>query len=312
MYRLRLTPTRTSGALLGELYDLCAGLNKQDVVIATTTESGFGLGLLRMLGILRRPVVALHCGIVNYELVRRRRIVNGMVLKRTWTQLFGEGELEPALEMFGVPKDRIEVNQFGVDTDFWVPTDEEEEYMLSVGNDLRRDYDLLLMTARASGKKMVIVTKRDLGGELPPNVRLIRGGWHEHAVTDAELRTLYQRARLVVIPLRDSPQPSGQSVCLQAMACGKPVVLTHTRGLWSPATMVDGENVLFVPPGDREALGGAIDRLWADGAMRRAMGRRARESAAAHGGIDRFADRLEILCRRALEAEAFPVRATAP
>lgn len=311
LYRLRLTPTRTSGALLGELYDLCACLNEKDVVVATTTESGFGLGVLRTLGILRRPVVALHCGIANYELARRRRRINGMVLKRTWTQLFGEGELEPTLQMFGVPRDRIEVNQFGVDTDFWVPAGEEEEYVLSVGNDLRRDYELLLRTARESDKKMVIVTKRELGDELPPNVQLIRGGWHENMVTDADLRTLYQRARVVVVPLRDTPQPSGQSVCLQAMACAKPVVLTRTRGLWSPTTVVNGQNVLLVPPGDREALGGAIDRLWADAATRGEMGRRARETALTDGSIERFADRLELFCRHALEAESASVRVAA-
>ena len=48
-----------------------------------------------------------------------------------------------------------------------------------------------------------------------------------------KIRELYQDA-FAIIPLKDVFQPSGYSVTLQAMACGKPVVLTKTKGLWAP------------------------------------------------------------------------------
>ena len=43
-------------------------------------------------------------------------------------------------------------------------------------------------------------------------------------------------------------QPSGYSVTLQAMACGKPVILTKTRGLWAPEIFVNFKNCILVNP----------------------------------------------------------------
>ena len=37
---------------------------------------------------------------------------------------------------------------------------------------------------------------------------------------------------MTIIPLKNSIQPSGQSVALQSMACGTPVVITETFGFW--------------------------------------------------------------------------------
>src|SRR5262249_40268099 len=81
------------------------------------------------------------------------------------------------------------------------------------------------------------------------------------SMSDDDIRRLYNRARAVIVPLKDVYQPSGYSVTLQVMSCGRPVVLTKTRGLWAPEHFVDGENCLLVPPGDAAALGAAIGRL---------------------------------------------------
>ena len=45
--------------------------------------------------------------------------------------------------------------------------------------------------------------------------------------------------------LKNVFQPSGYSVTLQAMACGKPVILTKTRGLWAPEIFVNFKNCIF-------------------------------------------------------------------
>ena len=109
---------------------------------------------------------------------------------------------------------------------------------------------------------------------------------------------------MVVIPLKNSPQPSGQSVCLQAMACGKVVILTRTDGLWSNETMRDSENVKFVPPGDKKALMDAIKQLVRDSWQRNKVGNSARETACLEGKITAFAGRLEAFCHQALVLES--------
>ncbi len=76
----------------------------------------------------------------------------------------------------------------------------------------------------------------------------------EEILSDEELRDIYRGAKCVVIPPIDSLQPSGQSVCLQAMACGKAVIPTKTSGLWSETFMRYGSTILFVPPGEKDIL----------------------------------------------------------
>ena len=78
----------------------------------------------------------------------------------------------------------------------------------------------------------------------------------------AQLRGLYRAARFVVIPLQDVDQPSGQSAALQAMACGKAVILTRTRGLWEAAYMRHMETCYLVDPGDVDNLRNGIEYLW--------------------------------------------------
>jgi glycosyltransferase involved in cell wall biosynthesis len=51
----------------------------------------------------------------------------------------------------------------------------------------------------------------------------------------------------------------------QALACGTPLVTANTRG--ARELLVDGESALLVPPGDAEALAGAVRRLAADPAL---------------------------------------------
>lgn len=298
LYRLHLMPSKTNASLVRQLRSLLPTINSCDAVVATASGPAYGLALLAACQQLRIPLIAIHCGIANHPLRPRRRMINSLLLRRSWTMLYGEGEVEPVKRMFSVAKDRVRVNQFGVDTNFWRPDWHlKGDYILAVGNDIRRDYALLLQLARRMGERFVVVTRQNLG-ELPPNVEQIRGDWHSQALSDAGLRKLYQEAMLVVTPLQDSVQPSGQSVCLQAMACGKPVVLTKTSGLWSQEIMRDGENVFLVPPGDLEALHQAVSQLIASPEVRENLGKNARCTVCDKADISLFASRLEALAEQ--------------
>jgi glycosyltransferase involved in cell wall biosynthesis len=83
---------------------------------------------------------------------------------------------------------------------------------------------------------------------------------------------------------------------IEGLAVGTPVIATGVGGVAEIVT--DGENGLLVPPGDPEALAGAIRRFFADEALQERLRATARESVA------RFApgpvyDRLEALLREA-------------
>ena len=93
----------------------------------------------------------------------------------------------------------------------------------------------------------------------------------------------------MVVPVKDVPQPSGQSVTLQAMATGRAVVLSRTRGLWAPAELRDGGNVMLVPPADPVELAHTVNLLLDDRARATALGEAAQgeRPARCHDGAIR-------------------------
>jgi glycosyltransferase involved in cell wall biosynthesis len=295
LYKLHLTPSKTNAPLVKQLQLLLPALNSCDVAVATASGPAYGLALLSAFGQLRVPLIAIHCGIANHSLKVHRRIINSRLLRRSWNMIYGEGEEEPIRHMYRLPSERLRVNQFGVDTKFWRPcSSPNQDYILAVGNDVRRDYQLLLQLALKIPKRILVVSRQNLG-ELPENVTQIQGDWHAQTLSDEGLRGFYQEAALVVTPLIDSVQPAGQSVCLQAMACGKPVVLTETRGLWSRAMMRDRYNVLLVPPHDIDALHQAIAQLLSSPEECKRLGENGIKTTCEQANIALFASRIHAL-----------------
>ena len=169
---------------------------------------------------------------------------------------------------------------FGVDTAFWAPSDESVgEYVLAVGSDPCRDFDTLIRACPYPLKIMTRAPNR-INVLIPDNVSFIQGDL-------ATLQSLYARARLTIMPLKDTLQPSGQTTILQAMSMERPVIITRTRGVWTDK-LVDGENCIIVPPGDPDALREAICRLYEDPEHAAAIGQRARLTVVEHFTVAHF------------------------
>jgi glycosyltransferase involved in cell wall biosynthesis len=94
-------------------------------------------------------------------------------------------------------------------------------------------------------------------------------------VAQNDLVALYHAADLCVVP--SILYESFSYTCLQAMACGRPVVATTMGGI--PEVVIDGETGLLVPPGDAVALAAVLGRLIGDATLRRRLGRAGRERA---------------------------------
>ncbi|MCB1772207.1 MAG: glycosyltransferase family 4 protein [Gammaproteobacteria bacterium] len=156
------------------------------------------------------------------------------------------------------------------------PQRDDGAYVFSAGRSLR-DYQTLLEAAKLTDLPFAILftstadwaahgTFVDIR-DLPPNVRLVaddggKAGW---------LRGL-KEARIVAIPTRpESICASGIGTCLDAMALGKPVVIT--RGPGADDVLTDGQ-ACFVPPRDAQALASTLEKLWHDDARRREIASR--------------------------------------
>jgi len=166
------------------------------------------------------------------------------------------------------------------------------------GGDSLRDYATLIRAARDVPAAVTIATRlgrrRFDSLDVPPNVRM--GPLPPHRFIE-EMR----RARVVVAPLQPTTdRSSGQTTYVNAMAMGKPVVVTDCLGVRD--YIEDGDTGVVVPPADAEALGRAL--RWAvdpttRGEVRR-MGARAGEVARARFRPQDYVARLVEIAREAL------------
>jgi glycosyltransferase involved in cell wall biosynthesis len=297
-----LLPPHLAAAPLRDTRPLLSILGRADVVVATTTGTAMALASWRAAGLLRRPLVGIVAGLVNHPWKRLRRATTLLLLQRMHAVLYGAGELHVVLERAPELAGRVHVNPFGVDLRFWTASDAgARDGVLAIGTDGHRDWDTLVRAARDIPAPVRIFTSHRRPAALPENVTWASADWHRPVLSDPEVRDLYRGSAAVVVPVRDVPQPSGQSVSLQAMACSRPVVLSRTRGLWAPETLHDGGDVVLVPPGDAAALAGAVRALLDDPGRASAIGIAARAHVERHAPIQAFADRLLRICHGAVE-----------
>lgn len=182
-------------------------------------------------------------------------------------------QVEPLSQAVGRTGPPVQFVQFGVDHRFFhaqpYPT---RPLVVSIGGDRDRDPRTLfaaLERVRAARPEAEVVVQS--ASDLPPpdGVRKVRHLSH------LELRDLYGRASALVVATRPNLHVSGATVGMEAMATGRPVVMTRTPG--TEDYFRDGRTALLAPPGDAAGLAEHVLALLADPPAAAALGRAARE-----------------------------------
>ncbi len=207
----------------------------------------------------------------------------------TWSSV----QRDYAIEHLGISSQKIYLVKHFVDQLFFRPRERQADMICSAGAEMR-DYPTLLRALAGMDVRCHIasdhvrVDRFGFGRRLSadrfarlagPNVTIGRK-------TPMDLRELYARSRFVVVPLCSSDTDNGINVILEAMAMGKPVICSRTRG--QVDVIQEGVTGLFVPVGDSEALQVAIGSLWNDPERAREMGRAARAYVEQHHTLDKF------------------------
>ena len=164
----------------------------------------------------------------------------------------GRGEYDLAKNLFPNYVDKFYFIPFGLNLKFWNDLKDEntikEDYVLFVGSDGNRDYKKLISIVNENPNlKFVLVTNQVSSSDfIHNNYTLHQGSWDNQALSDKELKKIYQSAIFTILPLKESIQPSGQSVCLQSMSVGTPVMISKTAGFWDISNFKNYENIIFV------------------------------------------------------------------
>jgi len=283
----------TGGDLASPLAHLRVA-NRADVVVATIDRLGVPLTLLARARLLRSPLVYVSVGLPE-RLARLHGRVRAFHLSALRSVdvfvAYGAAEAEAIRDALA-PECPAPVHfvPFGVDPGPYEPAPgvERDIDVVSIGADPHRDHALLLrLAARHLDRRFhLVVTEvaaRELG-PVPGNVEV------ESDVPFDRVRDLLAGARAVALPVRDNSYSGGTTVLLQAMASGRPVVVSATAAIATGYGLRDGVNCRLVPPGDEEAFGAALAGLLQDEAEAGTLGGRARAHVAAELTWRRYAD----------------------
>jgi glycosyltransferase involved in cell wall biosynthesis len=111
-----------------------------------------------------------------------------------------------------------------------------------------------------------------------------------------ELRELYRSADIIVISLLENRYSAGLTVLMEAIACGKPVIMTENIGL--TVEFIEKGFILGTKPGDAKGLEAAIDYLLANPDIAQNMADKAHNYFLRHHTSEHY---VNLVCRQ-LEA----------
>ncbi|HYF50919.1 MAG TPA: glycosyltransferase family 4 protein [Planctomycetota bacterium] len=189
------------------------------------------------------------------------------------------------------PESLVQHVDWGVDLEMFRASDQPGEYFLCCGR-TQRDYKTLLAAAaKVNFPFKFIIPESERGGlELPANVQIVGGPKttaDDKGLPYPELLKHYHGCRAVLIALYADPNnTAGCTNALEAMACGKPLVMTRTGCL--ELNLRKREAGIEVEPGDVDGWVQALRLLADDAALARRLGANARAAVDAHYNLPRF------------------------
>jgi glycosyltransferase involved in cell wall biosynthesis len=203
----------------------------------------------------------------------------------------------------GIPAAKVQRIYYHADQQFFKPSDEAPEPdLLCAAGQLLRDYDTLIEAVRPLKARVQIAAgspwidrKLEPDRVLPDNV-----SWGK--LNRFDLRALYARSALAVVPIKQNHYQTGIATILEMMSMGKCVVATRTFG--QTDTIVDGETGIYVPPADPAAMRAAIESLLREPERARRIGQAARRFIEEHAGLDLFVDKIVEAVQTAVAARA--------
>lgn len=251
--------------------------------------------------------------------------------------LHARAQYELGTQELGISPAKLALVPYQVDTEFWCPQPIAEERLICSAGLEFRDYPTLMNAVQGLDIQVVIGAashwskRRNTAQDVvqPSNVTVDKFDY-------LALRHQYARSAMVVVPLDDTDFQAGVTTILEAMAMGKPVIVTHSRGQTDvvedrrtvtrgsglrerPESLLRGlaESVglemeptgFYVPPSDPEALRRAIVYMLEHPEERQRLGAAGRRMVEKLTTVDQYAERLRQLIEEACQELRSPQEA---
>lgn len=237
-------------------------------VILIATSAYFELMRLKHLGFLRKQRFV----ILNLDLTikLKTRELDKALIDQAQKIICVSIAQKKFLITQGFSAEKLAFVPLGVDKDFYKPIASANEFILTIGRDIGRDFETFIEAVKISGENVVMICshKNIEGLEIPPNLSVL------FDLSYQELRKYYKEAKVFVIATKpgesligsDCP---GQTAILDTIAYGVPVIATYMP--WFEGYFEEGKHIVTVPPKDPKALSEAMKRVIDDPGFAKAL-----------------------------------------
>lgn len=230
---------------------------RYDVLVSLDSSAALLFVCLKRLLRLKKPVLVIDPALdPNYK--NRMRLHDLVLPHVQGVVVFGQVQVDFLRQRYGqrvhatFVRHRMDCRFF--DPARSAPRQPDQRYIVSVGNDVGRDFDTLIEAVDGLPVELVIHTRRKIARSLPPNVRV-----QSHWISYEQLRDLYGQSLAIIVPLKNTIHASGTNGLLEALAMGRPVVVSGATGI---VDYVEHQhNAWVVPPQDVKALREGIQRV---------------------------------------------------
>jgi glycosyltransferase involved in cell wall biosynthesis len=302
---------------LDQQFRLLLNCHRYDVIYSAHYLTTTLLSFLSILGLLKKPIVAIGYQAPRTKSFHWRLFVKTFIEGNNKILCLSESLLKD-LEEFGIPRQKLDVIEWGTDLRFYRPAEWDEmqpekmsenlsdtasveRFILSPGKSYR-DYPTLVkafatldcdLTICGAGQLNLKQLQRQTFGNaiepLPDNVSIV-----QEMLDWRDFIRLYQQAYAVAIPVIEEEtrfkNAIGLTVLTEAMAMGKAIVMTRSDYV---GVDLEREGIgLWVEQGDVDGWRRAIAHLLDNPAETREMGRRARLLAEKRFNLEQFSKKL--------------------
>ena len=295
---------------------------RYDAIFADRETTGFALAALFKLT-RRRPRLTMIGHLLSPRVkqalcrgLRLYRHIDCVIVHSSQQQRIAERTL-------GLRHEQVALIPYQTDERFWAPRAVQVKNQICSAGLEYRDYRTMIEAVAGLDVEVVIAAAshwskhQGISGDegVPSNVRVASFDY-------AGLRQLYAASLFVVVPLQDVENQAGITTILEAMAMGKAVIVSHTRGqtdvvrdrrnrnrtaperstqpnwaytLGATGSTAQGHTGIYVAPGDAVELRRAIVFLLEQPEQARIMGANGRRLVEETMGLDHFTERLAAL-----------------
>lgn len=250
------------GFKIDQALTLLPVMKNYDLILATGDSSGLPILALKKYGFLKKPVIYITSGLAGALRGKKDtfayKFYKQILPEANISIAYSQVEIDFFENYMGLKKGRMKFVPLGVDYDYFSQKSNfKKNIVCAIGLDSCRDYKTFFEAIKNMNIQAEIVCYPNniKNLSIPSNVKV------HTFLSISEVRKIYQRSIVSVIPSYETFRSTGQIVFLESASAQLPVVATKIKGLTTAFNLKDKVNILYSAQQDAKDLKEKINFL---------------------------------------------------